>query len=111
MFFILLLLGKEKQELPEDVDESFFDDNEDNDDENIVLEELTENKAGIGYLLQKLKNYLTPPDPMHEPLPVLPISKIKGRLLTPKEGCGFSKVANTRIVGGQPAKKGKSIEL
>lgn len=31
---------------------------------------------------------------------------IKGRLLTPEEGCGYSKVANTRIVGGAPAKVG-----
>lgn len=31
---------------------------------------------------------------------------IKGRLLTPEEGCGYSKVANTRIVGGAPAKNG-----
>lgn len=30
----------------------------------------------------------------------------KGRLLTPEEGCGQSKVTNTRIVGGTPAKKG-----
>lgn len=32
---------------------------------------------------------------------------IKGRLLTPEEGCGYSKVANTRIVGGAPAKRGE----
>lgn len=32
---------------------------------------------------------------------------IKGRLLTPEEGCGYSKVANTRIVGGSAAKKGE----
>lgn len=32
---------------------------------------------------------------------------IKGRLLTPEEGCGYSKVSNTRIVGGAPAKKGQ----
>lgn len=31
---------------------------------------------------------------------------IKGRLLTPEEGCGYSKVATTRIVGGAPAKNG-----
>lgn len=33
---------------------------------------------------------------------------IKGRLLTPEEGCGFSKVAHThtRIVGGGPAENG-----
>lgn len=30
----------------------------------------------------------------------------KGRLLTPEEGCGYSKVQNTRIVGGAPAKNG-----
>lgn len=48
-----------------------------------------------------------PPAPKPKPLPALPISKIKGRLLTPEEGCGFSKVANTRIVGGQNAKIGK----
>lgn len=32
---------------------------------------------------------------------------IKGRLLTPEEGCGFSKVQHKRIVGGGPAKNGK----
>lgn len=31
----------------------------------------------------------------------------KGRLLTPEEGCGYSKVPATKIVGGSPAKKGK----
>lgn len=31
----------------------------------------------------------------------------KGRLITPKEGCGFSKVLNKRIIGGAPAKNGK----
>lgn len=30
----------------------------------------------------------------------------KGRLLTPEEGCGYSKVANKRIVGGSEAKVG-----
>lgn len=30
----------------------------------------------------------------------------KARLLTPEEGCGYSKVQNTRIVGGTPAKAG-----
>lgn len=34
---------------------------------------------------------------------VLPI---KGRLLTPAEGCGVSKVAQIRIVGGTQAKNG-----
>lgn len=34
---------------------------------------------------------------------------IKGRLLTPEEGCGQSKVPNNnRIVGGSSAKKGKN---
>lgn len=28
------------------------------------------------------------------------------RLLTPEQGCGISKVRNTRIVGGAPAKNG-----
>lgn len=28
------------------------------------------------------------------------------RLLTPETGCGYSKVQNTRIVGGVPAKNG-----
>lgn len=32
---------------------------------------------------------------------------IKGRPLTPEEGCGYSKVANNRIVGGAPAKNGE----
>lgn len=31
---------------------------------------------------------------------------IKGRLLTPEEGCGFSNTTLTRVVGGQPAKIG-----
>lgn len=31
---------------------------------------------------------------------------IKGRLLTPEEGCGYTKVKNTRIVGGSDAKVG-----
>lgn len=38
-------------------------------------------------------------------------SNIKGRLLTPDEGCGFSKVANSKIVGGAPAKPGTFISL
>lgn len=29
-----------------------------------------------------------------------------GRLLTPEEGCGLTKVKNTRIVGGSKAEKG-----
>lgn len=32
---------------------------------------------------------------------------IKGRLLTPEEGCGYSKAAAKRIVGGSAAKVGK----
>lgn len=31
----------------------------------------------------------------------------KGRLLTPEEGCGYSKVQNKRIIGGSPAKNGE----
>lgn len=31
---------------------------------------------------------------------------IKGRLLTPEEGCGFSNAANTRIIGGTTAMVG-----
>lgn len=31
---------------------------------------------------------------------------IKGRLLAPNEGCGYSKVESSRIVGGVPAKNG-----
>lgn len=42
-------------------------------------------------------------------LPQKPIPK--GRLLTPEEGCGFSKVLNSRIIGGAPAKNGKYISL
>lgn len=41
-----------------------------------------------------------------EKLPALPISSTKGRLLTPEEGCGFSQVATTKIVGGTTAKPG-----
>lgn len=36
---------------------------------------------------------------------------IKGRLLTPEEGCGLTKVKNTRIVGGTEAPVGKQIEV
>lgn len=32
---------------------------------------------------------------------------IQGRLLSPEEGCGYSKVGQTRIVGGTKAKNGK----
>lgn len=35
-----------------------------------------------------------------------PPSIPKGRLLTPEEGCGQSKVVNTRIIGGTRAKVG-----
>lgn len=31
---------------------------------------------------------------------------IKERILTPEEGCGYSKAQNTRIVGGSAAKNG-----
>lgn len=31
---------------------------------------------------------------------------MKGRLLSPEEGCGYSKVINTRIIGGSEAKNG-----
>lgn len=34
------------------------------------------------------------------------IKYIKGRLLTPNEGCGYSKVAISRIVGGSTSKLG-----
>lgn len=34
---------------------------------------------------------------------------IKGRLLTPEEGCGLTKVKNTRIVGGTEAPIGERI--
>lgn len=36
---------------------------------------------------------------------------IKGCLLTPEEGCGFTKVRNTRIVGGSEAPIGKNRRL
>lgn len=35
------------------------------------------------------------------------MEQIKGRLLTPEEGCGHSPVATTKIVGGAPAKNGQ----
>lgn len=31
------------------------------------------------------------------------VEDIKGRLLTPEEGCGISKVKNARIIGGSEA--------
>lgn len=34
------------------------------------------------------------------------INDIKGRLLTPEEGCGFTKVKNNRIIGGSVARIG-----
>lgn len=36
---------------------------------------------------------------------------IKGRLLTPEEGCGLTKVRNTRIIGGSEAPAGKYIKF
>lgn len=33
----------------------------------------------------------------------------KGKLLTPAEGCGLSKVGAGRIVGGTPARNGKKM--
>lgn len=39
--------------------------------------------------------------------PKFSASSPKGRLLTPEEGCGYSKVQSTRIVGGSPAKIGE----
>lgn len=38
--------------------------------------------------------------------PQKPELNLQGRLLTPEEGCGFSAVKNTKIVGGQTAKVG-----
>lgn len=40
-----------------------------------------------------------------------PKSETTGRLLTPEEGCGFTKVKNNRIVGGSEAKIGIKILL
>lgn len=37
----------------------------------------------------------------------VPVENVKGRLLTPQEGCGFSRVKHKRIVGGSTAKPGK----
>lgn len=36
----------------------------------------------------------------------VPVANVKGRLLTPEEGCGFSKVQQKRIVGGSTSKPG-----
>lgn len=44
-----------------------------------------------------------------ESVPPLAISKIKGRLLTVEEGCGFSQVSSTKIIGGQSSKIGKKL--
>lgn len=41
-------------------------------------------------------------------IPTVPVADVKGRLLTPEEGCGYSKVQNKRIIGGSPAKIGQS---
>lgn len=35
------------------------------------------------------------------------LPQINGRLLTPEEGCGFSPMRNTRIIGGGAARNGK----
>lgn len=40
-------------------------------------------------------------------MPKFSASSPKGRLLTPREGCGYSKIQNNRIVGGMEAKPGK----
>lgn len=44
-------------------------------------------------------------------LPEEPVinSGFKGHLLSPKEGCGISKVGAPRIVGGTSAKPGKNL--
>lgn len=45
---------------------------------------------------------LIPPEP-------LTYTGNNGRLLSVTDGCGISKVANTRIVGGTPAKNGNCL--
>lgn len=40
-------------------------------------------------------------------LPSDPFTFTNGRLLSVADGCGISKTANARIVGGTPAKNGK----
>lgn len=37
----------------------------------------------------------------------MPVANVKGRLLTPEEGCGYSRVQNKRIIGGSAAKNGE----
>lgn len=37
----------------------------------------------------------------------MPVANVKGRLLTPQEGCGYSRVQHKRIVGGSTAKPGE----
>lgn len=48
--------------------------------------------------------------PVVIPAPVTPTpiaeTRSQLRLLTPSEGCGYSKVPHNRVVGGVPAKKG-----
>lgn len=34
------------------------------------------------------------------------ISELEGRLLTPNEGCGYTKVAHKKIIGGSAAQVG-----
>lgn len=44
--------------------------------------------------------------PTEAPAVIPTPAALKGRLLTPDKGCGFSNTTLTRVVGGQPAKKG-----
>lgn len=39
------------------------------------------------------------------------VADVKGRLLTPEEGCGFSKVQHKRIIGGSIAQIGNERRL
>lgn len=44
-------------------------------------------------------------------IPTVPVADVKGRLLTPEEGCGYSKVQNKRIIGGSVSKVGKQSRV
>lgn len=72
------------------------------DDENI-----TQIMPGArGNLVNGLLQFFTPTG-LKSKLSTPPIPKNIVRLPTPKEGCGFTNVTNTKIVGGQTAKPGK----
>lgn len=75
----------------------------------VYIEYIRESNALCNY--EQPNICCTKEEPVSErPKSVDPVSN-RGRLLTPEEGCGYSSTTLTRVVGGQPAKKGNSIKI